>query len=604
MLLQPDLAATDLADRFAGPLEFGTAGLRGVVGAGPNRMNRAVVARATWGLAQVLLADVPRAAERKVVVGGDARRMSRELSEDVAAIFAAAGLRVVFFREPVPTPLVGFTVKRLGAAAGVVITASHNPPEYNGYKVYWENAAQIVPPIDARIAAAIALSPPARAIERPPLEDLALLGLVTGAPADADRPYLDAVRGLAVHPTDGDRGLSHRLHAAPRRGGRARAQGARRGGLHARLERRRAAASGRRLPDGRLSEPRGAGRDGSRAVAREGHARGPRSRERPDVDRLAVALAHGDAGEYRQLTGNEVGVLLGHYLLTERPVTRPRAVIASIVSSPLLGRIAADLGVHYEETLTGFKWIANRAIALGREGYEFVFGYEEALGYCVGDVVHDKDGISAAVLVAELAAVLRARGKTLMSELDAIARRWGVFTSTQVNVTRSGAAGVAAIRAMMDALRGSPPTNLGGDEVVALADYQAGRPHRPPLGDRTAADAPEEQRGHARARIGQSGHRASERDRAQGQVLLRRSRRGPRGPRWGPRRGGERGRRRGQPGAERGKTARPRPHEAPGRRLRARLRTSGLTRGAIAIILRSPHRPSGSPWSGSVPCRR
>jgi phosphomannomutase len=160
-------------------------------------------------------------------------------------------------------------------------------------------------------------------------------------------------------------------------------------------------------------------------------------------------------------------------LLTEKKTTRPRAVLASIVSSPLLGRIAADLGVRYEETLTGFKWIANRAIELEREGYEFVFGYEEALGYCVGGVVRDKDGISAALLAAEVAAVLRARGRTFGDELDAIARRWGMFTSSQVNVTRKGASGTAAIRAMMDALRASPPRRIGDDEVTTLSDYEA-----------------------------------------------------------------------------------------------------------------------------------
>jgi phosphomannomutase len=472
LLAEPDLGATDLADRFAGALGFGTAGLRGVVGGGSNRMNRAVVARATWALARVLLETVPRAAERGVIVGGDARRMSRELSEDVAAILAAAGLRVVFFREPVPTPLVGFLVKERGAAAGAVITASHNPPEYNGYKVYWENAAQIVPPIDARIAAAIALAPPARAVERPPLPVLARRGLVTDAPGDADRAYLDAVRRLAVHKTGGDRGLSIVYTALH--------------GVGDTLVRKALGEAGfarvtsvpaQQKPDGdfptvAFPNPEEAGAmDLAFALAKATRADLVLAND-PDVDRLAVAIAEGDG--YRQLTGNEVGALLGHYLLTERPATRPRAVIASIVSSPLLGRVAADLGVHYEETLTGFKWIANRAIALGHEGYEFVFGYEEALGYCVGDVVYDKDGVSAAVLVAELAAVLRGRGETLATALDAIWRRWGVHTSTQVNVTRPGAAGVVALRSMMDALRAAPPRALGGDEVVALADYRAG----------------------------------------------------------------------------------------------------------------------------------
>jgi phosphomannomutase len=472
LLAKPDLSATDLPDRFAGTLEFGTAGLRGVIGAGPNRMNRAVVARATWGVAQELLASVPDAAGRGVVVGGDARRLSRELSEDTAAILASAGIRVVLFREPVPTPLVGFAVKKLGSAGGVVVTASHNPPEYNGYKVYWQNAAQIVPPVDAKIAAAIARAPSAREVPRPDLEALRARDLVSDAPASLARGYLDAVRALAVHPKAGDRRFP--IVYTPMHG------------VGDALTRQALSEAGftdvtsvpeQQRPDGAFPtvafpnpEEKGA-MDLAFALARQKKAQLVLAND-PDADRLAVAVPQGDG--YRQLTGNQVGVLLGHYLLTEKPASRPRVVIASIVSSPLLGRIAASLGVRYEETLTGFKWIANRAMELEREGYEFVFGFEEALGYCVGDVVRDKDGISAAVLAAEVVAVLRERGRTVGDELDAIARRWGVFTSTQVNVTRKGASGVAAIRAMMDRLRASPARRVADDEVVAFSDYEAG----------------------------------------------------------------------------------------------------------------------------------
>ena len=471
LLAQPDPDATDLADRFAAPLAFGTAGLRGILGAGPNRMNRAVVARATWGLARELLASVPQAAERGVVVGGDARRMSRELAEDVAAILAGAGISVVLFNDPVPTPLVGFTVKRMRAAAGVVITASHNPPEYNGYKVYWENAAQIVPPIDGRIAAAIERAPSARVVLRPPLQQLRAQGRVTDPPPDAADTYLAAVASLAVHPEAGDRDL-HIVYTPLHGVGDALVRRALSAARFTHVE----SVPEQRQPDGAFPtvafpnpEEPGA-MDRAMALARASKAEIVLAND-PDVDRLAMAFREGDG--YRQLTGNELGVLLGHYLLTEKPATRPRAVLASIVSSPLLGRIAADLGVRYEETLTGFKWIASRAIALEREGFEFVFGYEEALGYCVGSVVHDKDGISAALLAAEVAAVLRQRGETIGTALDAIARRWGVFVSTQVSLTRKGASGVAAIRSMMTSLRRSPPRELAGDAVVAVVDYDS-----------------------------------------------------------------------------------------------------------------------------------
>jgi len=470
LLARPDLDATDLADRFAATLEFGTAGLRGVIGAGPNRMNRAVVARATWGVAQELRASVPKGAERGVVVGGDARRMSRELAEDTAAILAAAGIRVVLFREPVPTPLVGFTVKRLGAAAGVVVTASHNPPEYNGYKVYWENAAQIVPPTDARIAAAIERAPAAKDVPRPSLEEMQAKGLVSDAPASAARAYLDAVRALAVHPGEGDRSI--RIVYTPMHGvGDALVRAAMSEAGFANVT----SVPEQQKPDGAFPtvafpnpEEKGA-MDLSFALAKKTGAHLVLAND-PDADRLAVAVPEGEG--WLQLTGNQVGVLLGHYLLTEKAAAGPRAVIASIVSSPLLGRIAATLGVRYEETLTGFKWIANRAMELEREGFEFVFGYEEALGYCVGSAVRDKDGISAAVLAAEVTAVLRARGRSLQQELEAIARRWGVFTSTQVNVTHKGAAGLATIRQMMERLRASPPARIASDDVLAVSDYE------------------------------------------------------------------------------------------------------------------------------------
>lgn len=466
-----DPETTDLADRFAGSLEFGTAGLRGVLGAGPNRMNRAVVARATWGLARELHASVPGAAERAVVVGGDARRMSRELSEDVACILAATGLRVLWMREPAPTPLIGFLVKRLRAAAGVVITASHNPPEYNGYKVYWENGAQIIPPIDQRIADAMQRAPAAREVPRPSLAALQERGLISDAPADAAGEYLRALSALCVHPGEGDRGFTivyTPLH-----------------GVGDDLARRALAEAGfasvtsvpeQQAPDAAFPtvaypNPEEPGAMALAFALGKGVGAELILANDPDADRLAAAVP-ADGG-FVQLTGNQVGVLLGHYLLTERPASGPRAVIASIVSSPLLGRIAGDLGAHYEETLTGFKWIANRAVELERSGHEFVFGYEEALGYCVGSAVRDKDGISAALLLAEMTAVLRSRGRTLSDELGVIARRWGVFTSAQISVTRQGATGALAIRKAMQALRASPPARVADDPVVALTDYEA-----------------------------------------------------------------------------------------------------------------------------------
>jgi phosphomannomutase len=465
----------DLADRFAGALEFGTAGLRGVIGGGPNRMNRAVVARTTWGLAQHLLASVRDAAKRGVVVGYDGRKMSREFAEDTAAVLAAAGVRAILSTEPIPTPLCAFAVQNLNAAGGVMITASHNPPEYNGYKVYWENAAQIIPPVDVAIAKRIDAAPAANKIPRPSLDEARAKRHLDDLSPAVERAYLDAVLALSVHPKEGERQIT--IVYTPLHGV---------GDKVARLAfgeagfRSVSSVPEQQKPDGAFPtvafpnpEEKGA-MDLSFALARRIKADLVLAND-PDADRLAVAvpLRTSPTG-YFQLTGNQVGILLGHYLLTEKPAKGPRCVLASIVSSPLLGHIANKLGVHYEETLTGFKWIANRAMELEREQkLEFVFGYEEALGYTVGDVVRDKDGISAAVMMSELCAVLRTRGRGLLEELEAIHRTYGLFVSSQVNVTKKGAAGLEEIRAIMNGLRAAPPRKIGAHDVVAVSDYEA-----------------------------------------------------------------------------------------------------------------------------------
>ena len=472
LLAAPDLAKTDLADRFAGALEFGTAGLRGVIGAGPNRMNRAVVLRTSWGLGKHLLANVADAKASGVVIGFDGRRMSREFAEDTACVLAAMGIRALVFEDYAPTPLTAFGVKHLKAAAGVMVTASHNPPEYNGYKVYWGNGAQIVPPIDVAIAAAIGKAPPARSVPRLSRAEAEKSELWQRVPAAVERAYLDEVRALEVNP-GGDRDLI--IVYTPMHG------------VGDRLARKAFAEAGftnvtsvpeQQEPDGRFPtvafpnpEEKGA-MDLSFALARKLSADLVLAND-PDADRLAAAVPSKDAPTgYVQLTGNQLGVLLGHYLLTEgKKPSGKTAVLASIVSSPMLGTIANALGVHYEETLTGFKWIANRAMELERDGTAFVFGYEEALGYTVGDVVRDKDGISAAVMMGEVTTTLRARGKTVLEELELISRKFGLYVSQQVSVTKKGASGQEEIRALMDRLRATPPTVIGPLEVIAVSDF-------------------------------------------------------------------------------------------------------------------------------------
>jgi phosphomannomutase len=482
LLASPDPSKTDLADRFAGSLEFGTAGLRGVIGAGPNRMNRAVVLRTTWGLARYLLeAGGPGAAEKGVAIGYDGRRMSKELAEDTACALAAAGVKVNLGEEVMPTPLLAFAVSRLGCAAGVMITASHNPPEYNGYKAYWSNGAQIVPPIDAGIASAIANAPAAKEVPRLTIEEARSKGLVEPIGEDLELAYLAEVKKLGAR-GDGDRTLS--IVYTPMHGV---------GDKLTRLAFDQAGFSNvvsvpeQQRPDGAFPtvefpnpEEKGA-MDLAFALARARKADLVLAND-PDADRLAVALPSSSSPTgFVQLTGNQVGVLLGHYLLTGglrsldhavKPKVGAPLVIASIVSSPMLGVVAQALGAQYDEVLTGFKWIANRALDRKKKsGDHFLFGFEEALGYTVGELVRDKDGISAAVVFAELASVLRANGTDVLAHLEGLYRRYGLFVSSQVNLTRKGAQGMAELRAIMQRLREKPPWTIGDHAVVSVRDF-------------------------------------------------------------------------------------------------------------------------------------
>lgn len=467
-----DAAFRELRDRFAGPLEFGTAGLRGVIGAGETRMNRAVVLRTSWGLAQYLLEQVPDARSRGVVIGYDARRMSPEFSEDTARVLAHHGIVAHLSAIAIPTPLTAFAVRHLDAAAGVMVTASHNPPEYNGYKVYWGNGAQIIPPHDKGIAAWIEKAPPADEVPVMALAYARENGLVRDLEPAVERAYLGGIRELGIR-SDGERSLPivyTPLH-----------------GVGDRLTRKALAEAGftnvtsvpeQAEPDGAFPtvvfpnpEEKGA-LDLAIALAKAKGADVILAND-PDVDRLAAAVRNA-AGEYVQLTGNQVGTLLGHYILTEGP-KGDWIALASIVSSPMLGTIARALGARYEETLTGFKWIANRAIELEREtGAYFAFGYEEALGYTVGSLVRDKDGIGAAVVLAELVAVRKAQGKTLLDALDDLAREYGLFVSGQRSITMPGADGIAAIKQIMVGLRGKAPEVIGGLAVESVSDLQEG----------------------------------------------------------------------------------------------------------------------------------
>jgi phosphomannomutase len=444
---------SDLADRFAGTLAFGTAGLRGALGPGPNRMNRVVVLRAAAGLA-AYLRDTGSPAGSSVVIGYDARHDSDVFATDTAEVMSGAGFRPLLMPRPLPTPLLAFAIREFGCVAGVMVTASHNPPEDNGYKVYLGDGSQIVPPADLEIA-----------------DRIAAVGAVADIPRGGPgkvldeeivNRYYDTVAGLAG---DGPRDLSivyTPLHGV---GGTSVLQVLETAGFSTPYVVERQEEPDPEFPTVAFPNPEEPGAmDLAMALASQRGADLVVAND-PDADRCAAAVPgpHG----WRMLRGDEVGALLGAHLLR----SGRRGVFATtIVSSSLLGRMAAASGEEYAETLTGFKWIG-RVPGLA-------YGYEEALGYCCDPQhVRDKDGVSALLLLCELAAAAKAEGRTLDDLLDDIALEHGLHATDQLSVRVTD---LSSITAAMERLRATPPASLGGLAVLAMDDLSAGSADLPP----------------------------------------------------------------------------------------------------------------------------
>ncbi|WP_261164918.1 phospho-sugar mutase [Microbacterium sp. Marseille-Q6965] len=450
-------AAADLEARFAGRLQFGTAGLRGALGAGPRRMNRVLVAQAAAGFAAYLRERIPDRTP-VVVVGYDGRRNSDVFARDSAELFAGAGLRAVLLPRLLPTPVLAFALRHLGADAGVMVTASHNPPDDNGYKVYLggdDGGSQIVSPADAEIAAHIQrIADTARVGDLP-------RGEYELAPESVVDAYVAATAAVAPAPDAAD-GMNWAYTAMHGVGWETFARV-----LDAAGYPRPALTTPQIEPDGAFPtvafpnpEEPGA-MDLVFATATAARAEFVLAHD-PDADRLAVAIPDGDG--WRRLTGNEIGLLLG-LRAARRAQGRARATLAcSLVSSPGLAAIAERYGLDFRETLTGFKWIS-RAPGL-------VYGYEEALGYLVNpETVRDKDGVSAAVAVLGLAAEARGRGATIADLLDELTAQIGVYRDGQVSIRVDD---VAVIGRIMAALRADPPAAFGERAVVRGDDLAAG----------------------------------------------------------------------------------------------------------------------------------
>jgi phosphomannomutase len=460
-------AAADLADRFDGRLRFGTAGLRGAVGAGPNRMNLATVTAATAALARWLTGRDPDAAAKGVVIGHDARHRSDEFALQAARVLAGAGLRVHLLPGQLPTPLLAYSVRTLKAAAGVMITASHNPREDNGYKLYTDDGAQIIPPADTDIEAAIDEVGPLAGVPVAP----AASELISLAGEEVVQSYLDAICAITPAPPSAAwlRFVYTPLH-----------------GVAGRLALRAFAQAGFSEPDVVQAQfepdpdfptvnypnPEEPGTlDLALAQARRSAADLVIAND-PDGDRLAVAVPDPDAaGGWRVLTGDQVGALLGAFLLgrlgTDPDVAMSeQLVVSTIVSGTLLAKIAAAAGAQHAQTLTGFKWIS-RAGDL-RAGTHFVLGYEEALGYEVTQTVRDKDGMSAALAILGLAAVARSTGESLLDAYNGLEVTHGVHLTAQLSMQ------CTTTTEVMARLRAAAPAELGGLPVTSVTDYTGG----------------------------------------------------------------------------------------------------------------------------------
>jgi phosphomannomutase len=496
---EADATTSQLRDRFAGRLTFGTAGLRGQIGAGPNRMNRAVVRAATSAVAGWLLASAP--AGDGVVIGCDARHRSAEFADEAARVVAGAGIRAHLLPRPCPTPLVAFAVRHLGAAAGIMITASHNPRTDNGYKLYLADGAQVIPPADSEIEDRIAALGPLREIRTATLDS----PLIAWHGDEVAGAYLAAITPAAVQGA----GPAPRVVYTPMHGvaGPLLLRALQRAGF---AKPHVVTVQGQADPDFPTAafpnpeEP--AALTLALADARALDADLVLAND-PDGDRLAVAVPEPDTrrtprgepgtaqaledGRWRVLTGDQVGALLGAYLLDPRNLAPGQLepagkagdtgaasgaggtplVATTIVSSTLLSKIAAAAGARYAETLTGFKWIARAADAApasaGEAAATFVFGYEEAIGYAVGGAVRDKDGISAAVAFLRLATDAALAGQSVLDRYDDLERAHGVHLTSQLSLPIPGATEV------MRRLRAAPPATLGGQPVDEHTDYAA-----------------------------------------------------------------------------------------------------------------------------------
>ncbi|MCK8077745.1 phospho-sugar mutase [Vibrio sp. 1CM2L] len=456
----------ELEDRFTQRLEFGTAGLRGKVGCGPNRMNRLVIQETATGLGHYLIEHVANATIRGVVVGYDGRLDSKQFAIDTASVLTALGIKVYLTSNVAATPIVAFGIEHFNAAAAVVVTASHNPPEYNGFKVYWENGAQIIPPHDAGIAAEIEIAS-TKPLPLMSLSDAETQGKLVWLTEGYYQTYRAAINQSPYVSNEIESANTTITYTAMHGVGAQMAEDL----LHDSGFHKVFSVAEQREPDGNFPtvnfpnpEEKGAmdlvvnlakSVDADIACAND-----------PDADRFAVAVRTDD-GSYKMLTGDQVGVLFAHYLLS-KPHTKNQLVGNSIVSSSLLEKVAQSHGATYFQTLTGFKWLANIGMQLEDDQNDFLFAYEEALGYTIGTQVRDKDGLSAIVVFAQLVEELKSQGRTIWDLLAQISFEHGVHTNAQRSIALDPDSPSIGSK-----LRSAQPKAINGVAISVIEDLQS-----------------------------------------------------------------------------------------------------------------------------------
>lgn len=468
----------EIEERFYMDLEFGTAGLRGVIGAGTNRMNIYTVRKATQGLANYI-AKVG-AQGKGVAIAYDSRHMSPEFADEAALCLAANGIKAYVFESLRPTPELSYAVRKLGCTAGINITASHNPPEYNGYKVYWEDGAQITPPHDTGIMDEVRKVTDYATVKTMSLEEAKAEGLYQVIGADIDDPYIAELKKLVLHQDCIDKvGQEMKIVYTPLHGT---------GNIPVRRVLKELGFTNvyvvpeQELPDGdfpTVSYPNPEAAEAFElglALGRKVDADLILATD-PDADRLGVYVKDSKTGEYHSLTGNMSGCLIGDYVIGQRKelygLPEDGAFIRSIVSTNMADAIAKYYGIELIEVLTGFKFIGQKILEFENTGKgTYLFGMEESYGCLPGTYARDKDAIVASMVLCEAAAYYKTKNMTLWDAMLAMYERYGYYKDDVTSITLKGIEGLAKIQKIMDTLRENAPSEIGAYKVTAVRDYK------------------------------------------------------------------------------------------------------------------------------------